>query len=111
MSKVNEILTDEVINYFKDIASQIMGDDPEEGIVCTFCRQKIPDWEAIAVANIFLGGIPAHLSCPQDGFMQNIHELGIEKGFDYFSFSNNIDKIVENSGVISTDLVSGVVNI
>ncbi len=111
MSKENDILTDEVIKYFKDIASQIMGDDLEEGIICTFCRQKIPAWEAIAVANIFLGGIPAHLSCPKDAFMQNIHELGIEKGFDYSSFSKNIDRKIENSEIVSPKPISGVINI
>ncbi|MBN2723788.1 MAG: hypothetical protein JXR95_06940 [Deltaproteobacteria bacterium] len=105
----NKQITEEVVTYFKDMASKMV-DDPYLKIPCYFCQESVEVWEALTVAHLF-SGVPAHFSCPVDAFFGHIKELGLEDGYNYKLFSDLINDKLSDGTLISTDLVAGEIEI
>ena len=76
----------ELIQYFKDVAKQVVG-DPHIMVECNYCHAPVEVWEAILVAQKFVG-VPAHLNCSKDVFFEAMEnaKLSPEKNFDYEEF-------------------------
>ncbi len=102
-------ISKEVVGYFKDMATKFMG-TADILVECTYCHESVPAWEALCVAHLFTGGIPAHLSCPMDAFLEYVGELGLERGFPYDSFSNRVETKMEAEANSGGEVVSGTID-
>ncbi|MBU1534507.1 hypothetical protein KKF84_04255 [Myxococcota bacterium] len=101
-------ISKEVVSYFKDMASKFMG-TPDILVECTYCHESVPAWEALCVAHLFTGGIPAHLSCPMDAFLEYVVELGLEKGFPYDFFSQKVEDLMRGDKAKIDGMVRGTI--
>jgi hypothetical protein len=100
----------EVVGYFKDLSIKFMGSS-DILVECTYCHESLQAWEALCVAHLFTGGVPAHLNCPKEAFLNSVHDMGIEQGFDFTDFSIKIGLEMDNNIYPDGTTVSGILDL
>jgi hypothetical protein len=99
-----DFLSQESIEYFKSVTAKLIG-DADILMDCTFCKEKVPAWEALAVAQLYLG-VPAHFNCKLDKFLSGIDDGPVSE-FDYLEFSKLINDKMKEKTPFDDEFFSG----